>query len=131
MVGELITIKYGQIEAIRHVVTKLFNQSLPVDVQYWIRRNVESLAKATRPLEEERVSILKQYGIRHLDTDVYHIDPENTHLKELMGKDVEVVINRIEVNKMSKANLTQAELTVIKFMLCEEQLIKVSSQIIQ
>ena len=131
MVGELITVKYGQIEAIRNVVMKLFKQSIPVDVQYWIRRNVESLAKATRPLEEERVAILKQYGIRHLDTDVYHIDPENKPLKELMGKDVEVTINKIEVSKMSKANLTQAELHVIKFMLCEEQLIKVASQIMQ
>lgn len=131
MVGETITIKYGQIEAIRNVVMKLFKQSIPVDVQYWLNRNVISLAQATKPLEDERISIIIQYGIKDQDSDSYLIDPENEHIKELMNRDISVIINKIDVNKMTKANLTQAELIVIKFMLCEEQLIKVSSQIIQ
>ena len=131
MVGETITIKYGQIEAIRNVVMKLFKQSIPVDVQYWLNRNVISLAQATKPLEDERISIIIQYGIKDQDSDSYLIDPENEHIKELMNRDINVTINKIDVNKMTKANLTQAELIVIKFMLCEEQLIKVSSQIIQ
>lgn len=131
MVGETITIKYGQIEAIRNVVMKLFKQSIPVDVQYWLNRNVISLAQATKPLEDERISVIMQYGIKDQDSDSYLIDPENEHIKELMNRDINVTINKIDVNKMTKANLTQAELIVIKFMLCEEQLIKVSSQIIQ
>jgi hypothetical protein len=131
MVGESITVKYGQIEAIRNVVMKLFKQSIPVDVQYWLNRNVVSLAQATQPLEEERFALIKEIGIYQQDSDAYLIDPENERIKELMNREINITINKIDVNKMTKANLTQAELHVIKFMLCEEQLIKVASQIMQ
>lgn len=130
--GEMVTIKYGRIEKIRDTLVKLFNQRIPADVQYWLGRNVTSIAKATKHLEEERISILTQYGIKQPNQeDMYYIDPNNTHLKELLDKDVDVTIHKIEIGKLSGANLTQVEIRAIDFMLCEEKLIKVTSQLIQ
>ena len=59
------------------------------------------------------------------------MDPENKQLKALMNKEIEVTIYKIEIEKLSNVNLTQAEIRAIDFMLCEEKLIKVASQIIQ
>ena len=85
MVGELITIKYGQIEAIRNVVSKLFQQSLPVDVQYWLRRNVVSISQATKPYEEERIALIMEIGVKDQDSDSYLVDPENEQIKEFFS----------------------------------------------
>jgi hypothetical protein len=131
MVGELITIKYGQIEAIRNVVSKLFQQSLPVDVQYWLRRNVVSISQATKPYEEERIALIMEIGVKDQDSDSYLVDPENEQIKEFMNKEVQVMINKIDVSKMTKANLTQAEFNVISFLLDEEKLVKVATTLIQ
>jgi hypothetical protein len=131
MVGESITVKYGQIEAIRNVVSKLFQQSLPVDVQYWLRRNVVSISQATKPYEEERIALIMEIGVKDQDSDSYLVDPENEQIKEFMNKEVQVMINKIDVSKMTKANLTQAEFNVISFLLDEEKLVKVATTLIQ
>lgn len=131
MIGDKVVIKYGRVERIRDTVMKIFGQRVPADVQYWIGRNVENIARAVKPYEEERISIIKQFGIQQIDSGEYLMDLENKQLKALMNKEVEVTIYKIEIEKLSNVNLTQAEIRAIDFMLCEEKLIKVASQIIQ
>lgn len=130
MVGEVMEIKYKDIEVIRNVVTKLFRQSLPVDVQYWLNRNVTNLANATKPYEEKRIELIKTNGIKDKKTGMYSISSDDKKFQELLDTPISVVIKKIEVNKLTNAGLTQAETNQIMFMLCEEKIIKTSSLII-
>jgi hypothetical protein len=131
MVGETIKVKYKQLEAIRSVITKLFNQPLPIDAQYWLKRNVISIETSTKPYEEERRKIITTRGLKDKDAKTYTINPQDEKFQELMEKEIDIIINKIEIKKLTTAQLNQAEMQQIEFMLCEDKLIKTSSILIQ
>lgn len=120
MNGEIVKVKYKVIEGIKYVVKKLLNQQLPVDVQYWLNRNIVSISQETKKYEKERKHLIITYGIKDKDGQ-YSINPNNEKFKEFMEREIEVMIRKIPIVKLEKANLNQAEYKQIEFMLCDEE----------
>ena len=160
MVGETIKIPYAKIEGMRMAVQKLFRFTLPMEAAYWVRRNVESVAKASLPLDDERQAIILKYGeknsvylqrmidalpplrndaeekmfqeytdqleeIKATGMEDYHLDPENMEFRkeydDLMKKEVEAVVNKIELKHFASVKLTVTEVGVLDFMICEDK----------
>lgn len=123
---EMKVIKYGQVDAIWNATKKLMEQDLSVQAQYWLRKNLEKIIEAIKPLDEERIEFIKTEGTKDPSIDAYKISPDNPKIQEMLDREIIVAITPIELKFLADAKLNQRETNLIDFMICEDKMIKIA-----
>jgi hypothetical protein len=134
MQGETVKMAYGVISNAQKVIEKLMKAPLPADVAYWLKRNLVSIAKGCKEIEQKRNDLIVKYGEKQ-ENGTYKLtnfSPEFVEeYNKLMPMEFEATINQIEVSKLASVKLTMEEITLIDFLVCEERKIVLATSTIQ
>lgn len=103
---------------------KDFNVSLPVKVNFYFQKNMQTLVTMAQEIDKERLAIFDKYGTRSEDGQ-YQFDPENTAtinaaLNDLFSLEQEVKVNLIELDWFANIELTGAQVAALAYMIKEE-----------
>lgn len=115
------------------VLNMLSNKQLPVKVSYAIAKNINTIDKELKIVEEEKMKLIREYALKDehgnakIENNVY-IFPEgkedecNKKYNELLDIEVELEIRDVNVNELLNSNIdfTPGELIELDFMLTEE-----------
>lgn len=66
------------------------DQKLPIKINFALQKNKQILIQAAQEIEQARLDILEKYGKKNLETNQYHIEPENI---ENASKELEDLAN--------------------------------------
>ena len=100
---------------------------LPVKVNFYFQKNMNSLIAMAQELEQERTNIIMKYGTpTPEDPEKVMIDPEqldnaNKELSDLFSLEQEVAINAIELDWFDGINMTPQQVNAITFMIKDEE----------
>ena len=100
---------------------------LPVKVNFYFQKNMNSLIAMAQELELERTNIIMKYGTpTPEDPERVMIDPEklddaNKELSDLFSLEQEVAINAIELDWFDGINMTPQQVNAITFMIKDEE----------
>lgn len=100
---------------------------LPVKVNFYFQKNMNSLIAMAQELEQERTNIIMKYGTpTPEDPERVMIDPEklddaNKELSDLFSLEQEVAINAIELDWFDGINMTPQQVNAITFMIKDEE----------
>lgn len=101
-----------------------FNQYLPVKVNFYLQKNINTLAAAAQEIEQARLEVAKQYGILAEDSSSYSIPEDripqaNQELNDLFSIEQELDIKTFSIEDFGSVELTPAQMQVIMFMIDE------------
>lgn len=100
---------------------------LPVKVNFYFQKNMNSLVAMARELEQERTNIIIKYGTPDPnEPDKVSIPPEkledaNKELNDLFALEQEIAINAIELDWFDGINMTPQQVNAITFMIKDEE----------
>lgn len=100
---------------------------LPVKVNFYFQKNMNSLIAMAQELEQERTNIIMKYGTpTSEDPEKVMIEPEklddaNKELNDLFSLEQEVAINAIELDWFDGINMTPQQVNAITFMIKDEE----------
>ena len=120
---------YNTATALSELFTEMAQAELklPVKVNFYFQKNMNSLVAMAKELEQERTNIIIKYGTPDPnDPDRVSIPPEkledaNKELNDLFSLEQEVAINAIELDWFDGINMTPQQVVAITFMIKDEE----------
>lgn len=114
----------GKIYELATTLINNFNDDivLPVKVNFYLQKNMNSLIEMGREIETSRMEILNKYGELDEEGQQYHFEPDKmekatSEIKDLMDLTQEVKINTIELDSFNDIQLTRKQISAISFMI--------------
>ena len=103
---------------------KNFEGYIPAKANFFIQRNINTLATAAREIEEARMGILKHYGAANEETRQFDIPVEERaaaeqELVELFNIEQDLDIKTISIDSLGDTNFTTEQMQAIMFMIEE------------
>ena len=113
-----IKIKYKDLLSSWRVIEKILKLEAPFKLQYWLNKNISSISKTISELEKERITLFSQYKEKLEDKEF------KEKMDELLGEEIEICIEPIEIKLLESIYLTGIEMRLIQYMTCENKIIK-------
>lgn len=115
----------GTIYNATKALQKLKETPLPIKTSYKISKNAKTLLQKTSFIEEQRVSLVKKYGVES-EEGMISVTPENAEMfaeeyNELMAIEEEVDIQMVDIDELNDVKLTSNELETISFLIDMEE----------
>ena len=128
--GKIVKVKLGQLDRASIILRELVKEKLPFKASYWLRRNIDVVAKVYQPFIEAKQGLFKEFAekdeagniiLNEDKTSVKLIEDETQEFwkqySELAGKDVEMEVYPLELEWFNKLEATVEELAAIDFVL--------------
>jgi hypothetical protein len=118
-------LKLKDIWASQQAMPKLINLDFAnIKAAYWIGRNAKILDAEFTSLNEQRVKLVKEYGVEDKKSNKWNIPAENRAkfdklFEELLETEVDLNINQISLDMLADVKLSPVDTVAIGFMLKE------------
>lgn len=101
------------------------NIKLPIKVNFYLQKNQVKLYELAQEIEQERVNIIKEYGVLNSETEEYEIPQDkiqeaSVKITELFNIIQEVKIYKVSLNDFNNIELTAGQMKALLFMIKEE-----------
>ena len=99
-----------------------FKSYIPAKANFYIQKNIKTLAAAAQAVEEARLQIATHYGVSEDNGATYKI-PENAlpqatqELNELFAIEQDLDIKRFSIEDLGSAEFTPAQMQILMFMI--------------
>lgn len=99
---------------------------LPIKVIFYLQKNLKTLTTLAQELEEQRISIVREYGVLNEETQKVEVPAEKTQeatekMNELFNLTQEVQIYKVNLNAFGDISLTPGQMQALLFMIDEEE----------
>ena len=100
------------------------NIKLPVKVNFFLQKNIQTLQMFFKEIEEARINIAKSYGEYDAENNVFNFPPEKIalaqkDLEELFVIEQEVQIRTFKLDDFADIELTYKQMSALMFMIEE------------
>jgi hypothetical protein len=98
---------------------------LPIKINFYLQKNIQTLKALALEIEENRMSIVANYGKMNKETSSYEILPDKVadaqkELADLLSLEQEVQIYMIDINHLDdNVILTMSQMDALMFMIQE------------
>ena len=95
---------------------------IPAKANFFIQRNISTLAAAAQEIEKARLEIAKHYGILDEEKQQYNIPKEKTQeaykeLEDLLSIEQDLDIKTFSIEALGNAEFTPAQMQALMFMI--------------
>lgn len=102
------------------------NIKLPVKVNFYLQRNILTVAQAAEEIEQHRIDIGRRFGVLSAEGTSYEIPPQNMQavnqeLQNLFSLEQELPIHMFKLSDFDDIELTYEQMSAIMFMIQEEE----------
>ena len=99
---------------------------LPIKVIFYLQKNLKTLTTLAQELEEQRISIVREYGVLNEETQKVEVPAEKTQeatekMNELFNLTQEVQIYKVNLDAFGDISLTPGQMQALLFMIDEEE----------
>lgn len=105
-----------------------FNEdlTLPVKVNFYLQKNMNTIMDAGREIEKTRMEIVQRYGTPTEDGNGVEIPNDkieevNKELEDLFSLEQEIKINEISLEGFANVELSSSQVAAIAFMIKDEE----------
>ncbi len=105
-----------------------FNEdlTLPVKVNFYLQKNMNTIMDAGREIEKTRMEIVQRYGTPTEDGNGVEIPNDkieevNKELEDLFSLEQEIKINEISLEAFANVELSSSQVAAIAFMIKDEE----------
>ena len=105
-----------------------FNEdlTLPVKVNFYLQKNMNTIMEAGRDIEKTRMEIVQRYGTATEDGAGIEIPNDkieevNKELEDLFSLEQEIKINEISLEAFANVELSSSQVAAIAFMIKDEE----------
>lgn len=107
-----------------HIVN--VNLALPVKINFYLQKNVNTLMEIATELEKSRSEILEKYGTFNEESNNYSFEGEefekvNEELQELFELEQEVPVYEIDLDAFGNIELDTNQVKAISYMIKDEE----------
>lgn len=100
--------------------------NLPVKVNFYLQKNMNTVIGLARGIEESRGEILRKYGTPNEDGTSYHFDDDKINiaqneLNDLFDLEQEVKIYMLKLDWFDDVELSSDQVNAIMFMIEDEE----------
>ena len=97
---------------------------MPVRINFFLQKNIQTIAAAGQEIEQARINIAEQFGILNEEGTSYDIPVENMaaankELNDLFSLEQDLSIHIFKLDDFDGIELTYQQLSVIMFMIEE------------
>ena len=97
---------------------------LPIKINFFLQKNIQTLAAAGQEIEEARLGVAREYGVLNEEGTQYIIPPEKIPLAQkeiddLFSLEQDLNIHIFKLDDFDNIALTYQQLSVIMFMIEE------------
>ena len=101
------------------------NLYLPARVNFFLQKNIQLLLTLAQEIEENRLNIIRHYGIVNSDTGNIEIPADkiqiaNNEIQELLMLEQDINITKINIDKFGDIELSLEQMNAIMFMIEED-----------
>lgn len=115
----------NEIYQVTNVLTKIFdnlNIYIPAKANFFIQKNISTLAAAAQEIEKSRLEIAKHYGILDEEGRQYKIPEDkleeaSKELNDLFSIEQELDIKTFSIEALGNAEFTPAQMQAMMFMI--------------
>lgn len=115
----------NEIYQITNVLTKIFdnlNIYIPAKANFFIQKNISTLAAAAQEIEKSRLEIAKHYGVLDEEGRQYKIPEDkleeaSKELNDLFSIEQELDIKTFSIEALGNAEFTAAQMQAMMFMI--------------
>ena len=115
----------NEIYQITNVLTKIFdnlNIYIPAKANFFIQKNISTLAAAAQEIEKSRLEIAKHYGVLDEEGRQYKIPEDkleeaSKELNDLFSIEQELDIKTFSIEALGNAEFTPAQMQAMMFMI--------------
>lgn len=115
----------NEIYQIANILTKTFdnlNIYIPAKANFFIQKNISTLAAAAQEIEKSRIEIAKHYGILDEENQQYKIPEDkieeaSKELEDLFSIEQELDIKTFSIEALGNAEFTPAQMQAMMFMI--------------
>lgn len=115
----------NEIYQITNVLTKIFdnlNIYIPAKANFFIQKNISTLAAASQEIEKSRIEIAKHYGVLDEEGRQYKIPEDkleeaSKELNDLFSIEQELDIKTFSIEALGNAEFTPAQMQAMMFMI--------------
>ena len=98
------------------------NIKLPVKVNFFLQKNIQTLSTLFQEIEEARMNIAKSYGEYEAEKNAFNISPDKIalaqkDLEELFVIEQEVQIRTFKLDDFADIELTYKQMNALMFMI--------------
>jgi hypothetical protein len=117
-----MNIKLSQLVNSAHVLNKILNSDkLPITDAYQLSKSIKKIQDELQNFDKFRIELIKKYGDETGDGN-YQVKPEyesnfRQEINELLNTDVEIGVNPITLESLSKVNLSAIEISLIDYLI--------------
>jgi hypothetical protein len=121
-----MNIKLSQLVNSVQVLNKIFNSDkLPVTDAYRLSKSINKIQDELQNFDKFRIELIKKYGQETGDGN-YQVKPEfeddfKKGMDELLNTEVEIGLNPVTLESLSKVNLSAIELSLIDYLIEEQK----------
>lgn len=105
-----------------------FNEdlTLPVKVNFYLQKNMNTIMEAGRDIEKTRMEIVQRYGTATEDGASIEIPNDkieevNRELEDLFNLEQDIKINEISLEAFANVELSSSQVAAIAFMIKDEE----------
>lgn len=115
----------SEIYQIANVLAKTFDNLdlyIPAKANFFIQKNISTLAAAAQEIEKSRIEIAKHYGILDEENQQYKIPEDkleeaSKELEDLFSIEQELDIKTFSIEALGNAEFTPAQMQAMMFMI--------------
>ena len=101
------------------------NEYIPAKTNFFLQKNINTITKAAKEIEEARLKIAEHYGELNKENNEYNIPVENKEkalieLEDLFNIEQEINIKTISITDLEGVKLTPMQMQTIMFMISED-----------
>lgn len=115
----------NEIYQIANILTKAFDNLdiyIPAKANFFIQKNISTLAAAAQEIEKSRLEIAKHYGVLDEENQQYKIPEDkleeaSKELEDLFSIEQELDIKTFSIEALGNAEFTPAQMQAMMFMI--------------
>lgn len=122
-----ITLKHSEIYDNINLLNKELNEELkfPAKVSFYIEKNLNCLLETVKEIEEQRISMLAQFGAYNQETQQFDVFPEKSEeataaIESFLNTEKTIELYMIRLDAFEGVNLSIPQIKAFSFMIEEE-----------
>ena len=95
---------------------------LPVRINFYLQKNAQTLAEASKGIEESRMAIIRQYGEENqengtISVPLSNIEAASAELNDLFNLEQDLNIYTVSIEKFGEMELSLEQMNALMFMI--------------
>lgn len=118
---------FNTANALVEVFQNVVELELPVKVNFFLQKNMNSIVEMARDIETARADIIKKYGEASEENPDQFVVPEDklevatSELNDLLSLEQEVAVNMLDLEWFDNINLNARQVAALTFMINDEE----------